>query len=74
MSMECEFGIAFVGFCKKPAVASYNARLYCKDHISTKCNVCQGQATGECHQTIGSFVCGRPLCEKCHCSCISRQI
>lgn len=38
---------------------------FCDRHSGIKCSSCGEQATTECAHT-GQFVCGAPLCPKCH--------
>jgi hypothetical protein len=56
----CNFNIAWVGKCKKPAVK--NGR--CEEHADLVCASCGAPATHSCEET-GQFVCGASLCDDC---------
>lgn len=53
---RCAFELAWIGQC---------GRADCREHMNLKCSSCGAPATGECCQTMGSFVCGHPLCSGC---------
>ena len=57
---SCTFGLAWRGQCKATCEGSV-----CTQHAAVKCCVCGGQATHECGDHIGQFVCGMPLCKNC---------
>ena len=59
--VTCRFSKAWVGQCKEEADESG----FCKEHKGVKCVSCGEQATHDCDQTMGAFVCGAPLCDDC---------
>lgn len=60
----CAFQMAWAGCCRNAAVAG---EVYCGEHLSLACRVCQEQATHLC-PVAGSLVCGEPICDK-HSTC-----
>lgn len=60
---KCKFYNDWSGPCDTPC-----EKDYCEEHKNTKCEVCEKQATHTCSETMGAFVCGVPLCEKCKCT------
>lgn len=59
--MQCKFEKAWVGRCKN---VSFPGLDYCEEHSKRQCS-CGNQATHDCYETMGGFVCGEPLCPKC---------
>lgn len=59
---KCKFELAWVGKCNKPTVRGSEM---CEKHAGIECCSCGQPATRECDETLGPFVCGFPLCDKC---------
>ena len=57
----CKFIKAWIGTCEKETI---NGTDYCKEHEGIKC-LCGHQATYDCAETVGAFVCGMYLCPRC---------
>jgi hypothetical protein len=57
---KCKFSLAWIGDCKQPC-----DNQYCTKHLGVLCS-CGNQADRECSSTIGSMVCGEPMCSECH--------
>lgn len=57
----CQFNLAWVGRCGKPA----NASGKCDKHENLLCDKCGKPATRTCSQTMGPMVCGELLCDSC---------
>ena len=58
---NCKFMRSWIGYCTEETVDDTE---YCKKHKGLTCS-CGNQATHDCEQTLGSFICGKLLCEKC---------
>lgn len=59
---NCQFTIAWIGKCNEPTVKN---KKYCEEHLNVKCSSCEEQATHECPETMGPFICGYSLCDEC---------
>jgi hypothetical protein len=59
-SNACQYSVAWIGTCKKPADESG----FCEEHKKEKCASCGSQATHSCDETMG-LCCGAPLCDQC---------
>ena len=57
----CKFIKSWIGPCKKETV---NGTDYCEEHEGLQC-FCGNQATYDCMETVGAFVCGMNLCPEC---------
>jgi len=66
-SEKCCFVKSWVGNCNEHSNTTINGKHFCKKHSQLKCSKCGKQATHDCEQTIGSFVCGTLLCDDCKC-------
>jgi hypothetical protein len=60
----CKFDKSWVGQCKNVEIEGSD---YCQEHHGLKCAICGVQATHDCEETMGSFVCGTKLCSNQEC-------
>jgi hypothetical protein len=59
---KCQFDKAWIGKCNKETV---QGSKYCEEHHDLICIYCGKQATHDCEETMGPFVCGVKLCDTC---------
>jgi hypothetical protein len=58
----CKYELAWIGKCNHALEAGED---FCPTHKGKKCDSCGEQATGECDETLGGFVCNTPVCSDC---------